>query len=65
MTHDEILQGLFDNTLVGNAPVVRELTELGLEEGLDPERMLYEGLIPSLEEVGAASSAVTSSSPRC
>ena len=53
MTHDEILQGLFDNTLVGNAPAVRELTELGLEEGLDPEKMLYEGLIPSLEEVGA------------
>ena len=26
MTHDEILQGLFDNTLVGNAPAVKELT---------------------------------------
>ena len=53
MTHEEILQGLFDKTLVGNAPAVRELTELGLEEGLEPESMLYEGLIPSLEEVGA------------
>ena len=27
MTHDEILQGLYDDTLVGNAPSVRELTE--------------------------------------
>ena len=53
MTHAEILQGLYDNTLVGNAPEVRELTERGLEEGLDPEKMLYEALIPSLEEVGA------------
>ena len=53
MTHEEILQGLYDNTLVGNAPEVRELTERGLEEDLDPEKMLYEALIPSLEEVGA------------
>ena len=29
MTHDEILQGLYDDTLVGNAPSVKELTELG------------------------------------
>src|SRR5262249_10832117 len=53
MTHDEILQGLYDNTLVGNAPEVRELTERGLADDLDPEKMLYEALIPSLEEVGA------------
>src|SRR5690348_16976541 len=53
MTTDEILQGLFDNTLVGNAPVVKELTEQGLELGMDPETLLYDALIPSLEEVGA------------
>jgi 5-methyltetrahydrofolate--homocysteine methyltransferase len=53
MTHEEILQGLYDNTLVGNAPEVKQLTEQGLEDGLDPEKMLYEALIPSLEEVGA------------
>src|ERR671918_34231 len=39
MTHDEILQALYDHTPVG--------------DGLEPERMLYDGLIPSLEEVGA------------
>ena len=53
MTHEEILQGLYDNTLVGNAPEVRELVEQGLGDGLEPETMLYEALIPSLEEVGA------------
>ena len=53
MTHDEILQGLYDNTLVGNAPEVKDLTNAGLEEGMDPEKMLYDALIPSLEEVGA------------
>ena len=53
MTHEEILQGLYDDTLVGNAPSVRELTERGLAEGIGPEVMLYEALIPSLEEVGA------------
>jgi len=53
MTHDEILQGLYDETLVGNAPEVRSLVEQGLEDDLAPEKMLYDALIPSLEEVGA------------
>jgi 5-methyltetrahydrofolate--homocysteine methyltransferase len=53
MTEDEILQNLYDETLVGNAPEVLSLTKQGLEQGMDPERMLYEALIPSLEEVGA------------
>jgi methylmalonyl-CoA mutase cobalamin-binding domain/chain len=53
MTHEEILQGLYDNTLVGNAPEVRDLVNAGLEESLAPEKMLYDALIPSLEEVGA------------
>ena len=53
MTHDEILQGLYDNTLIGNAPEVKDLTIAGLADGMDPEKMLYDALIPSLEEVGA------------
>jgi methylmalonyl-CoA mutase cobalamin-binding domain/chain len=53
MTHEEILQQLYDDTLVGKAPEVREGVERGLEDGLEPERMLYDALIPSLEEVGA------------
>ncbi|MDX6534811.1 MAG: hypothetical protein QOJ13_674 [Gaiellales bacterium] len=53
MTNDEILQGLFDNTLVGNAPAVKDLTNEGLAQGMAPESLLYDALIPSLEEVGA------------
>ena len=53
MTHEEILQALYDDTLVGNAPSVKALVEQGLEDDLDPSAMLYDALIPSLEEVGA------------
>ena len=53
MTQDELLKELYDYTLVGNAPEVLSLTNQGLEMGLGPEMLLYEALIPSLEEVGA------------
>jgi methylmalonyl-CoA mutase cobalamin-binding domain/chain len=53
MSEEDILKGLYDNTLVGNAPEVKDLTNQGLEEGIDPEKLLYDALIPSLEEVGA------------
>jgi methylmalonyl-CoA mutase cobalamin-binding domain/chain len=53
MTHEEILQLLYEETLVGNAPAVKDGVNEGLEDGLEPERMLYDALIPSLEEVGA------------
>ena len=29
MTHEEILKGLYDETLVGNAPEVQDLVEQG------------------------------------
>src|SRR5437879_13651630 len=53
MTHQEILQLLYDETLVGNAPAVKDGVNEGLEQGMEPERLLYDALIPSLEEVGA------------
>ena len=53
MTHEEVLQGLYDNTLIGNAPEVKDLVNAGLADGMGPESMLYDALIPSLEEVGA------------
>ena len=53
MTHDEILTQLYERTLVGDRPAVVELTEQGLEAGLGPEQMLFDALIPALEEVGA------------
>jgi methylmalonyl-CoA mutase cobalamin-binding domain/chain len=53
MTHEEILQQLYDDTLVGKAPEVRANVEAGLADGLEPDRILFDALIPSLEEVGA------------
>lgn len=53
MTPDEILQGLYDQTLVGNAPAVLEMTLDALEQGMEPQSLLFDALIPSLEEVGA------------
>jgi 5-methyltetrahydrofolate--homocysteine methyltransferase len=53
VTQDELLKQLYDLTLVGNAPEVLRLTNEGLAMGLGPETLLYEALIPSLEEVGA------------
>jgi methylmalonyl-CoA mutase cobalamin-binding domain/chain len=53
MNEQEILQQLYDQTLVGNKPEVVSLTEQGLELGVEPTTMLFEALIPALEEVGA------------
>ena len=53
MNEEELLAQLYYLTLVGNAPAVLELTNVGLEMGLSPEALLFNALIPSLEEVGA------------
>jgi len=53
MTPDDILKELYDETMMGNAPAVLDLTNQGLEAGLTPEQLLFDSLIPSLEEVGA------------
>jgi methylmalonyl-CoA mutase cobalamin-binding domain/chain len=52
-SRDELLSELYDKTLVGNGPQVVALTTQGLDAGLGPEVLLYEALIPALEEVGA------------
>jgi 5-methyltetrahydrofolate--homocysteine methyltransferase len=53
VTRDELLGQLYDFTLTGNGPEVLGLTRQGLDLGLGPETLLYEALIPALEEVGA------------
>jgi 5-methyltetrahydrofolate--homocysteine methyltransferase len=53
MNREELLSELYDKTLVGNGPAVLDLTRQGLDDGLGPEALLYEALIPALEEVGA------------
>ena len=49
MTEEEILKGLYDNTLIGNAPEVKDLTNHGLEQNVDPETMLYDALVTNLD----------------
>lgn len=53
MNRDDILRGLHDETLVGNAPSVLELPRKGLDAGPAAETTLLDALIPSLEQVGA------------
>jgi len=50
---EEILQGLYDKTLVGNGPAVLELTHEALAQQMEPQSLLFDALIPALEEVGA------------
>jgi len=52
MTREEILQGLFDNTVLGKAPEVKNLTQTGLDAQVDPVDLLYQALLPALQEVG-------------
>jgi corrinoid protein of di/trimethylamine methyltransferase len=49
---EEILDGLYEHTLDGEAESVRALVQEGLELGIEPLEMLFEALIPALEEVG-------------
>lgn len=49
---EEILEGLYEHTLAGQAKDVKALTEEGIALRMDPLDMLFKALIPSLEEVG-------------
>jgi len=53
MNHDELIKALYDETLMGNAPKVLELTNTAIASGMGPDTILFDALIPSLEEVGA------------
>lgn len=53
MNHDELIKALYDETLMGNAPRVLELTNTAIAAGMGPDTILFDALIPSLEEVGA------------
>jgi len=48
----EILDGLYENVLNGLAPATIELTNEALALHMDPLALLYDALIPALEEVG-------------
>ncbi|GAB4565486.1 MAG: corrinoid protein [Anaerolineae bacterium] len=46
------LTPLTEAVIVGNAPKTKELTQQALEAGVSPGRILQEGLIPGMAEVG-------------
>ncbi len=48
----EILDALYEHVLDGEAPPTIELTNEGLELGIDPLVILFDAMIPALEEVG-------------
>ncbi|KAA3664678.1 MAG: cobalamin-binding protein [Chloroflexi bacterium] len=50
--NDEILDELYDGTIDGEKETVIALTNEGLELGMDPLVVLFDALIPALEEVG-------------
>jgi len=47
------LEAVFEAVLDGDAESCRLLTEQGIREGLNPESLLGEALIPAMREVGA------------
>ncbi len=49
---NEILDALFDHTIDGERGPVVELTKEAVELGMDPLVVLFDALIPALEEVG-------------
>jgi 5-methyltetrahydrofolate--homocysteine methyltransferase len=53
MTPEELLTKMYDETLLGNAPEVLSLTNQALEMQMEPQTLLFDSLIPALEEVGA------------
>ena len=53
MNQDVLIKALYDETLMGNAPAVLELTNTAIASGMGPDTILFDALIPSLEEVGA------------
>lgn len=48
----EILSAIYENTIVGKAEPVRALTQEALALDMTPEELLWQALIPALEEVG-------------
>lgn len=53
MSEKEILDALYEHVLDGNADASVEDVEKGLVEGVAATALLYDSMIPALEEVGA------------
>ncbi|MYJ79112.1 MAG: cobalamin-binding protein, partial [Caldilineaceae bacterium SB0670_bin_27] len=49
---EEIKKELYENTLSGRAPITEKLTQEGIDLGMNPLEILFQALIPALQEVG-------------
>lgn len=49
---EEIKKELYEYTLTGRAPITEKLTQEGIDLGMDPLEILFQALIPALQEVG-------------
>jgi len=53
MSREEVIKKeLYEKTLSGRAPITEKLTQEGIELGMDPLEILFDALIPALQEVG-------------
>jgi len=52
MTNDNLLDALYDSVLSGDAGAAVEATNTGLGAGIPPLSLLFDAMIPALEEVG-------------
>jgi len=50
--HDSVLDSLYEAVLAGDADSAVASTNIGLGEGIEPLSLLFDAMIPSLEEVG-------------
>jgi len=50
--HEEILDALYNHVLNGEAGLMSEFTQEALDQGIQPFEILFDALIPGLEEVG-------------
>ncbi len=50
---EELKDDLYDNVLDGDEQAVAKLTQEALDDGMPAEEVLYDALIPALEEVGS------------
>ena len=50
---EEYKDDLFDGVIDGDEPAVSKLTQDALDDGMPAAEVLYDALIPALEEVGS------------
>ncbi|MEZ4709974.1 MAG: hypothetical protein R3A44_22400 [Caldilineaceae bacterium] len=61
----EILDGLYENTLDGNAQPVVDLTNEGLALGMSPMTLLFDAMIPALRRWGVSLRSANTLCRRC